>query len=365
MIETLHSGFDFDIATLLKPISAQAPSGDLLRYEGTYDRIMEARREDDATLAQGVWQRELKKADWNLTSQICLEALQKRSKDLQIAAWLLEAWLHLYGFAGVSAGCRLLVDLCHDFWESLHPTLEDPEYRIAPIHWIDEKLSTQLKLIPITSPENPDSMPRYTWADWDSAFRLQQTRQPELKKNAVTVDMFQQSAYLTPMPFFHALADDVNTAYSCCNDLEAIFDKAFGKENSSLRQFRGVLESVLSLLPSLAAGRNDGELQIAEAEAGQEYVLEHVEMHDSAMAAMLPPIRSRAEAYRRLAEVADFLVRTEPHSPASYLIRRVIAWGGMSLEQLLPELVSNDATLKDLERLLNIETVASNLTKKK
>src|ERR1700753_980884 len=130
MTPTIQADFDFDVATLLQPISEQAPAGELLRYEGTYDRIMEARREDDASLAQGVWKRDLKKADWNLTSQICIDALEKRSKDLQIAAWLLEAWLHLYGFAGVSAGTRLLVELCHEFWDSLHPALNDPEYRM-------------------------------------------------------------------------------------------------------------------------------------------------------------------------------------------------------------------------------------------
>jgi type VI secretion system protein ImpA len=362
MTPTIQADFDFDVATLLQPISEQAPAGELLRYEGTYDRIMEARREDDASLAQGVWKRDLKKADWNLTSQICIEALEKRSKDLQIAAWLLEAWLHLYGFAGVSAGTRLLVELCHEFWDSLHPALNDPEYRMAPIHWIDEKLSTQLKLIPITWPGNPDNSLRYTWADWESAFRNQQSKQPELKKNAITLDMVQQSAYLTPMPFFHELAEHVNTAYSCCNDLEAIFDKAFGKDSSSLRQFRGVLESVLSLLPGLAVGREENEQ--GEDEERHEYALEPL-ADETAIGSMLPPIRSRAEAYRRLSEVADFLVRTEPHSPAPYLIRRAITWGGMTLEQLLPELVANDATLKDLERLLKIDTAVSNQTKRK
>src|SRR5690242_11726955 len=93
--------FSFNISTLLLPISEKAPSGEPLRYEGTYDRIMEARREDDASLEQGVWKRELKKADWILVNQLCLEALQKHSKDLQIAAWLLESWIHLRGFPGV------------------------------------------------------------------------------------------------------------------------------------------------------------------------------------------------------------------------------------------------------------------------
>src|SRR5437016_11574648 len=149
--------FNFNISTLLSPVSDKSPSGELLRYEGTYDQIMEARREDDPILEQGVWKRELKKADWNLVNQLCLEALQKRSKDLQIAAWLLESWIHLRGFPGVRAGCQVLVQLCRTFWESFYPSQDDAEYGLAQINGINGKLVTGLKVIPLSTPENADA----------------------------------------------------------------------------------------------------------------------------------------------------------------------------------------------------------------
>ena len=37
-----------DLEKLLYPISVERPAGESLRYEGTYDRIREARRQDDA-----------------------------------------------------------------------------------------------------------------------------------------------------------------------------------------------------------------------------------------------------------------------------------------------------------------------------
>ena len=74
-----------DVERLLRPIPGDNPAGAYLRYEGTYDRIQEARREDDPTLPQGVWERTLKKADWKSVRTICTEALETRSKDLQIA----------------------------------------------------------------------------------------------------------------------------------------------------------------------------------------------------------------------------------------------------------------------------------------
>jgi type VI secretion system protein ImpA len=66
------------------------------------------------------------------------------------------------------------------------------------------------------------------------------------------------------------------------------------------------------------------------------------------------PIRTRDDAYKCLSEAADFLARTEPHSPTPYLVRRAIAWGGMRLEDLLPELVRSQDELGQIYNLLQI-----------
>lgn len=355
---------DFNLESLLEPISPESPSGESLRYDGTYDHIAEARREDDPKLEQGVWKRELKKADWNTVSQICIDALQHRSKDLQIAGWLLEAWIHLSGFAGLSAGCHAMVELSRKFWDSMYPELKDPEYRLGPIHWMNEKLFTQLKFIPITSPEGPGEFVAHTMADWETAFRLEQSKQSaQLKRDpkAITLEIIRQGAFVTPDSFFQTALEDLNAAYSASNELESIFDQAFGRDSCSLGQFRGVLEEILSVISGFQGGREVQAEHESEVGVAQGYALEPVPQGEPLSAPRLPPIRSRSEAYGRLADVADYLIRTEPHSPAPYLIRRAISWGGMTLEELLPELVgNNDATLKELERLLRLDMVARN-----
>ena len=59
-------------------------------------------------------------------------------------------------------------------------------------------------------------------------------------------------------------------------------------------------------------------------------------------------VRSRDEAYRMLIEIARFLERTEPHSPVPHLLRRAIAWGRMSLPELLQELMSDQGNVFQL-----------------
>ena len=69
-------------------------------------------------------------------------------------------------------------------------------------------------------------------------------------------------------------------------------------------------------------------------------------------------IKTRAEAYSILEEIAAFLHHTDPHSPTPYLIWRAVSWGEMHFDELLPELVRDNGELSDIIKLLRIEMPA-------
>jgi type VI secretion system protein ImpA len=66
------------------------------------------------------------------------------------------------------------------------------------------------------------------------------------------------------------------------------------------------------------------------------------------------PSAARADAYRKLAEAADTLMRVEPHSPTPYLVKRAIAWGGMSLAELMRHFIDSGYDLKSLYSMLGM-----------
>ena len=350
-----------EVGSLVVPISAEHPSGESLRYEGAYDRILEARREDDSSLSQGVWKSAVKRADWSEVEKLCRTELETRTKDLQIAAWLLEAWIHLREFAGVREGLELIREFLDKFWDDLHPQIIDGdlEFRIAPITWINEKLSVQLKLLPITAPESDDAR-GYTWSDWENACRAEALDQKqrvagkEVQPARVTLPDFQKSAMLTPTGFLAATAGELEQAMEACTAVEAILDRRCGKGGPSLRQFWGTLEGMHGLVLSMVTHREppvDEPVVSAPQEAPEEPApFEQADVWIGQGSS----IRSRDEAYQRLAEAAEYLARTEPHSPTSYLVKRAIAWGGLSLPDLLPELVRNQSELSEIFRLLNL-----------
>ncbi|MDR2268333.1 MAG: type VI secretion system ImpA family N-terminal domain-containing protein, partial [Holosporaceae bacterium] len=106
---------------ILHPISEDDKCGQYLKYEHVYDQIREHRREDDPQLTQGIWQTEPKKANWEEVKAICEDILINRSKDLQVAIWLLEALSEMHGFSGLNHGLLLLHALCEKFWAEIHP----------------------------------------------------------------------------------------------------------------------------------------------------------------------------------------------------------------------------------------------------
>lgn len=329
-----------DLAVLLSPISSERPTGESLRYSEVYDQIKEARREDDPTLPQGVWQTKLKEADWAAVEATSIEILTTRSKDLQTAAWLLEAWFHHYGLVGVRHGLTLLRELCQRFWDDLYPDLSQGlEARMAPIRWLSEKFPMSLWRVNVTQPEH-DPSAATTFADWESARGV---TDPEQRNR------LRESAVLTPRLFYVRELSALDEARAAATHLEIWLGEHCGDDAPTLHPLRSQLDAVRQLLAALVAehhGEGDDSL-FADTPAPGSAALDAGEGSGA-------PIHSRAQAYQRLTEVADYLSRTEPHSPTPYLIRRAIAWGNMPLSDLLQELLRDPSELRATYSLLGI-----------
>jgi len=334
-----------EIESLLAPVSAQNPSGDSLRFDAVYDDIKRMREEDDAMLPQGIWQRELKRADWPGVAARASEAVATQSKDLQLAAWLTEAWARLYAFAGLSHGLRLIAALCETFWETLNPPLDEgsADARIAPVSWLaSEKFLFTVKSIPITAPVG-ESSAAYAWSDWELS-----GQQPEQSSVLVSVS-------LTPVPVFAALSRDLAAAVASIDALKAILAERLGEAGApTLTPLRNLLTSIADFVARFRQDRAGArEVPAMDSVPAQSPFEDSPEMPELPSAPG-SPIATRADAYQRLREASDFLLRTEPHSPVPFLVRRAISWGNMSLAEVLEQLLQKNADLATIYTLLGI-----------
>jgi type VI secretion system protein ImpA len=345
--------FRYDIDRLLSPISSDNPAGVSLRYDPVYDQLREMRRGDDTDLPQGVWKSDPKKADWKAAEELCLEILETRSKDLQVAAWLLEAWIHLHGFGGAAEGFNVLRVLCDSFWDELHPRIEnnDVEFRIAPFIWINRKIAIDLKLVPLTAPES-ENVAQHNWSDWENAC-LNGKASPSDSARAVTVAKFQQSVMLTPTLQLHETLGDVQRIFLTVEQLDALLDGKLKREAPGLSPVKTLAGSIAGLLSSVIELRGGPPEQPGTEPGISPPTGFSDDLLSSSDALVFAKIRSRSQAYQLLSEAAEYLARTEPHSPVPFLVRRAVSWGTMSLEALMAELVRTPNDLSEISRLLS------------
>ena len=329
---------------LLNPIPGENPSGANLRYDPVFDKIKEARREEDDA-PQGEWQRERKVADYKIVFKLASDTLATRTKDLQLAAWLTEALLHQEGFSGLRQGLDLMRGLIGNFWDTLYPESEDGdlELRAAPVEWTGTTLDGALRQIPITRSglsfyKYKESRTLGYEADAAGNDVKQQARAAAVADGKITADDSDKESAATPTAQYEAWVAAMDGCQESLEALGSLCEQKFGNYAPSFSPLRAALEEVRHTTNQILQKRTDraGAAPGSEPEPEPEAAGEP-SGDSSAAAAAAAPARKRGvvsiepedvdDAAARLAAVARFLRQQDPYSPAPYLLLRGYRWG--------------------------------------
>ncbi|MBV7513817.1 MULTISPECIES: type VI secretion system protein TssA [unclassified Pseudomonas] len=350
------------IVRLLEPISEEAPCGQDLRYEREFDQARELRREDDTSLPTGVWQSSIKRAQWPELEKLTTTLLLERSKDLMLSAWLGEAWLHQDGLEGLPGSLALVAGLCERYPEHLHPQAEDGDqsWRVIPLEWLSRRYSeVLLTRVPLLDPRNSefDGLCLDAWRrlqvqqvlvnDSKAAKASAETARSEQKK-------LTEQIRATPLSFWLHSQGCLLMSLQHLQRLEGWSDAYLGTQAPGFKALQDVIEALLTLVQEFIAMH---PRQSTEVPVGAPPVAASGPV-DLPQATSAPQVfrepASRDEAYRQLLLIAEYLARTEPHSPVPYLIKRGVEWGNKPLSELLGELISADAESRRLWTLLGV-----------
>jgi type VI secretion system protein ImpA len=272
---------------LLEPLSLDKPCGDDLQFDEAYDYIRRARQAPGDLLPAGMWEREAKKPNFEDLTRRCMAFLAYDSKDLQIAAWLVECHALRLDLAGVVQALELFTELLVRYWADVHPRIEqgDLEMRLRPVNWLL----------------------RESLAWFDAAGRL--AAKHGLDDLVSRPDWEKLMGQVNTMADF--LSEEAPNHAPNFKDLRASLQARLGTQ--ACRQVKGV---------DASEGFDNAEWRGPSA---------------------------RDKAYDQLREVSLFLARTEPHSPVPMVLDALVAWRTNSFEDLLARLPSQGgASVYDL-----------------
>jgi type VI secretion system protein ImpA len=355
---------------LLNPIPGPNPCGENLRYDPLYDKIKEARIEDEDDAPQGEWQRARKKADFALVIKLAGEALAKKSKDLQLVAWLGEAVVRREGWAPLPECISLFQQIQEQFWDGCYPALEDgsPEFRCAPQEWFASRCDYILRRLPLTANrlnriqyQESRTVPSEERAK--ESENNSQAREEAISQGKLTPEEWEEGFKATPKSFYEELLASLNASLEAVGSLDKFCDEKYGNDGPSLGKLRGVLEEV-KLTASTLFAEKGGPDSAGQSESQENYAFPAGASGGAAAAAA--PARAKSAgtwaepespeaAIALVARTAEYLRKQDPTLVSPYLLLRSLRWGelrwqGESLDESFLASPSTE-TRQELRRL--------------
>ncbi len=331
---------------LLNPIPGENPCGENLRYAPVYDKIKEARREDDDA-PQGEWEYARKTADYPVVLKLAGEALATKSKDLQLAVWITEALLKMESFGGLRKGLELIRGLIENFWDTLYPEIEDGdvELRAGPLDWLGSRQDAPLRSLPIAAK-------KVNWYQFKEARAVGYETEPDpvkLEQRATAIaegkmsgEDWDQVFNATPKSFYIELESTLDGILEDLEALSGLCGEKFGDEAPSFGPMRTTIEEIRHTVHGLLQKKRETEPDEAAAETEtpvEEAPPEGAESWAEAPAAAAPrkarakggplapePV-DKEDAFQRVVSVAAYLRREDPYSATPYLLLRGLRFG--------------------------------------
>jgi type VI secretion system protein ImpA len=331
---------------LLMPVADDAPTGIDLRTDigqrSVYVRLKDARTSARASEreAEAAGTPMSVAAEWRTVFELAEVGLAQHSKDLEIAAWLIEALVRLEGFAGLELGFRLVQGLVDRYWPDLHSVdRDDVSGKVSPLTGLNGVGGEGTLIQPIRMVSLVPGRPFGSFCLWEH----QVARRDQSGEAAAALARDLAAAGPRAPREGQRLA---RAAFDQFLSLTATLEAVCGADAPPSSNTRNILAEVADAYRVLlgdAATEADlvvtDEANIAAPE-GEAAFIEHG-VRDT---------WTREQAFAELLRIASFFRKTEPHSPISYAIETLVARGRMNfidlLEELLPDAGSRNQFLQ-------------------
>lgn len=356
-----------DLPRLLAPIAADQPVGVDLRSDtsptSTYYAIRDARNQARTAERQAQMNGDspIGAADWEPIVSTVPDVLASVSKDLELAAYLVEGLLREHGFPGLRDGFQLLKELIAQYGDVIYPLPDEDgvETRVAPLTGLngadgDGTLISPIRNVLLTEPSIGD----FTTASYLQAVDLERAtpeqRDRRIAQGAVSLDAMKTALAQTRTEFLVQLYADLEDCLKAYADYQQVVDSKFGSDAPPTSNIRNALQSARDALQALARDRLAANSPAGASAGNAPSAAAAPTAAAPGVSAGVGSLQTREDAFRQMEQIALFFRRTEPHTPISYAIDQVVRWGRMPLPDLLRELIPESNSVQQMFRLVGI-----------
>jgi type VI secretion system protein ImpA len=347
------------VSPLAMPLPGERQAGDDLRQDfspqSLYYRLRDARseaREIERRLDHNDPEADAPALPrlWRTVHDLAEKALTERTKDLEIAAWLIEALVRMEGLTGLATGSALIATLVETLWDhDLYPLPDEDGIatRLAPIAGLngasgDGTLMQPLRKCPLFP--GPDGAPVTYW-------QYKQSEDLETITDAARRKQWQASGVVplaelaaaarqagdAHLVYLRSAARDALAAWTRMGDL---MDARAGRDAPPTGRVRDLLRAIVDIAAAYAPP--DEPVAEPESEAEEDHGATDLAPGGTTAAAAAPRPVTREDMLRELARISDYFRRTEPQSPLAYTLEEAVRRGRLTWPELLAELVPDN-----------------------
>ena len=199
------------------------------------------------------WGQDLdERANWSQLATLCIQALSEQSKDLEVAAWLVEAMLRLNGFAGMASAFQLMNGLIEQYWQTLYPLPDEEgiETRLIPVVSLngddfDGTLINPIGHVAITQGSScgPFALWQYQQAIDNAKVTDKKSIEKKREQGSVFMDQIETAVAESSTDFYQQLSQDLLNAQQSFLDLNTLLAEKCGKHSPPQAKILQALEN--------------------------------------------------------------------------------------------------------------------------
>jgi type VI secretion system protein ImpA len=338
-----------DIEPFLQPISPEAPCGEDLSYDPSFNELETLAKGKEAQQFSGSenpeWQVAAEEPDWNAVQAKASE-LFARTKDLRVTMILVLALLRMEGLSGLRDGLYLLQRLIREQWEGVYPRLDpddnsDPTERVNIVAGLGKPLATfgdpmrfieRIRQTPLC---NSVQMGRFSLAD------ITQIGIPAGSTATPPAPAQVEAAFRdTNVDDLAALNEAVKTCEFTVGDIDNALMELVGVGNApNLDELNGVLGEIRSVLAPYLPQDPSAMPETPQADGNAGGGAAGGSAGDGGT--FTGVIKGRSDVIRAIDQICGYYRTAEPGNPVPLLLRRAQRLVEMDfmamMEDLMPE----------------------------